>query len=246
MSNGFLGKVYLLDSKRLEDRLYKYMYASARNCYSPDGAKKFWDEATEIFFQNDNLEENSPEKWKKEKDRIIKFCQNLIKNKHRTTLTHHYFSFSIEGASRSCVDQLVRSQVGTNFDVQSQRYVKYTSKKELLDSPWDVHLSNEEYQYSLNPETRSKVHQFLKLQKETYQALIDDGKPAEEARWVLSMDMPTSLMATYNLVSFKHLMDTRLHHKTGVAQSEICDLAGQMLNKFLAACPSFEELFSVP
>lgn len=230
-TNGFKGTIHLLDKEDLEKRLLKHIYASAKNCCSLLGAKYFFDEAEEKL------------KTEKGKEQVISFCKTLIKNKHRTTLTHTLFSFSIENASRSCVDQMVRSQVGTNFDVVSQRYVKFTKNEELFSMPWNVHLEDEDYLNDLPEDLRGKLKEHQKSTKEIYKGLIEAGKPAEEARWVLPMDMPTSLMATYNIVSFKHFLDTRLNHKTGVSQSEIEELAFKMREEFVNSVPFMRDLY---
>lgn len=233
MSNGFLGKVELLEKESLERRLLCYIYASAKNCYSPLGSAYFFKEANELYDTD--------------RDKLVKFCMTLIKFKHRTTLTHQNFSFSIEGASRSCVDQLVRSQVGTNFDVMSQRYVNFVRKEELATMPWNVHLENEDYLSDLSQDLRDKLSQLQRLTKEAYTQMIHEGKkPAEEARWLLTMDMPTNLMATYNIVSFRHLCDTRLFHSTGKAQGEIENMTRVMRDIFVEAVPSLKEVYDEP
>lgn len=231
-SNGFLGSVELLDTEGLEKRILKHIYASARNCYDPKGPAHFFQIAEEMY--NDETK----------KQKLIDFCLTLIQKKHRTTLTHSMFSFSILNASRSCVDQMRTQQVGANFDVMSQRYIKFCRNDELLSMNWNLHLNNEKYQQNLSPETISQIDKFQRLQKELYQDLVADGKPAEEARWVLSMDMPTNLMASYNIVSFKHFLDTRLKHSTGPSQQEIHDLAVAMKAEFLKYVPFMSVVYS--
>lgn len=230
-SNGFLGSVELLDTGGLEKRILKHIYASARNCYDPKGPAYFFQIAEEMY--NDEAK----------KQKLIDFCLTLIQKKHRTTLTHSMFSFSILNASRSCVDQMRTQQVGANFDVMSQRYIKFCRNDELLEMTWNLHLNNEEYQQNLSPETIRKIDRFQFLQKELYQDLVADGKPAEEARWVLSMDMPTNLMASYNIVSFKHFLDTRLKHSTGKSQSEIESLALEMRKELIFHVPFLKSVY---
>lgn len=234
LNNGFNGEAELLIVPGVseEDRILRSIYASARNCYDPSGPKHFWDLAGEML------------KNKTEKNKLIDFALNLVKNKHRTTLTHTMFSFSIIGASRACVDQMTRAQVGANFDVMSQRYIKFNRNDKTLNMPWLSHLEEgEEYTNSFSPELKEKLKNHLELTKDIYCQMNKEGKAAEECRWILPMDMKTNFMASYNIVSFGHLINTRMKHSTGKAQAEIEDLASTMLEELLVHVPFLESVY---
>ena len=80
------------------------IYASARQCYSPEFAG-------EIF------------KDKTDPDKQGKFIEKIISSGHLSPLEHVKFTFAIEGVSRALTHQLVRHRIAS-YSQQSQRYVK--------------------------------------------------------------------------------------------------------------------------
>jgi len=80
------------------------IYASARQCYSPEFAGEIFKNETDL-------------------DKQEKFIEKIISSGHLSPLEHVKFTFAIEGVSRALTHQLVRHRIAS-YSQQSQRYVK--------------------------------------------------------------------------------------------------------------------------
>ena len=80
------------------------IYASARQCYSPEFAGEIFKDKTDL-------------------DKQEKFIEKIISSGHLSPLEHVKFTFAIEGVSRALTHQLVRHRIAS-YSQQSQRYVK--------------------------------------------------------------------------------------------------------------------------
>ena len=99
---------------------------------------------------------------------------------HTTTVKHIFFTFSIEGISRSCLAQLTRHRVGYSYSVQSQRYVKFSTKSRSggYEAVVPPSIQNK-------PEAIGAYFEILKVIQEGYDKLQSLGISAEDARMVL-------------------------------------------------------------
>lgn len=132
---------------------------------------------------------------------------------HTSVLEHASFTFEIEGISRVTLAQLTRHRIAS-FSVQSQRYVK-------LDDPEFVvpeTVRNSKY----GPEAVSTMRYVMNL----YKRLLEDGVPAEDARYITPQAVPTKLMMTMNCRELLHFFSLRTCNR---AQWEIREMADQML-----------------
>ena len=114
------------------------------------------------------------------------------------TLESIALTFSIQGLTRATTHQLVRSRVGAVFGQQGGR-----------DNNWG------EFNFRV-PDTFAgamgidTIRGLIGRMNEIYTELIAAGVPFQDARYVLPMGLETSLVASYNLLSFKGLASRRL------------------------------------
>ena len=132
---------------------------------------------------------------------------------HHSVIEHAYFTFSVEGVSRSLTHQLVRHRVAS-FSQQSQRYVPLTQPTYVV------------------PETVKNDPECLEI----YESVMDEiwsaynklaeKVPAEDARYVLPNGCTTNITVTMNARELLHFFSLRCCNR---AQWEIREMADQML-----------------
>jgi len=131
--------------------------------------------------------------------RAWKYAQDAMDGKVLpNTLESIPLTFSITGISRATTHQLVRSRVGAVFGQQGGRDNNWSNFNLRLPQTWNkTGLSD-------------SVRGLQQKANELYQEAIESGVPFQDARYVLPMGLETSLVASYNLLSFKGLADRRL------------------------------------
>ncbi|MBF8437994.1 FAD-dependent thymidylate synthase [Halanaerobiaceae bacterium Z-7014] len=156
---------------------------------------------------------------KEKKEALIKKILDLG---HYSTLEHTFFSFHIV-CSRVTSHQLVRQRVGVSYSQRSQRYVK-----------------EDNFDFIIPPKIKNKGSEAVKVFKdhyersrETYNELLDQGIPPEDARFVLPA-VKTNLIASYNARSLYHLFSLRCCAR---AQWEIREIARDMLEQVKSVAP---------
>ncbi len=205
----------------------KVVAAAAKLCYSNAQIETLLDGLTE---------EKSKE-----------FVEMLASLGHESPTEHAYFTFAIEGVSRTLLAQITRHRIAS-YSVQSQRYVnlkepEFVTPPEILDDP----VSLEEFNNSMAmaAENYQKVTQLLKeAHKEKFMAQGMDEKTAnrtaekkalEDARFILPNACTTKMIVTMNTRSlnnfFRHRCCTR-------AQWEIRELADEMLKLVCEVAPA--------
>ncbi|MFH1787088.1 MAG: FAD-dependent thymidylate synthase [archaeon] len=148
----------------------------------------------------------------KDKKRAEKVLRNVVGYGHHSVIEHAYFTFSIEGISRSCSHQLVRHRMAS-YSQQSQRYVKF-----------------EEMNY-VTPKTvkgavKAKYDKKMGEIADFYREMLDAGIPAEDARFVFPNAAHTNIVVTMNARSLMNFFGIRCCYN---AQWEIKGLADKML-----------------
>ncbi len=152
--------------------------------------------------------------------RLIKMVLDLG---HYSVLEHASFTFAIEGISRACSHQLVRHRIAS-FSQQSQRYVK------MRDVEFTTPASIQR-----NPDAARRFAEVSQILQSQYDALLEAGIPAEDARYILPNAAATKLLMTANARSLLNFFELRLCTR---AQWEIRQLAGLMLDKVTPAAPN--------
>jgi len=131
-------------------------------------------------------------------EKMLSLVKNVLASGHHSTIEHCQYVFSISGVSRACTHQLVRHR-HMSFSQKSQRYVtekgqfEYVVPPTLKDSPM-----------------RKEYEEFMEKISSFYARMIENGIPAEDARYVLPNGATSSLIASLNLREMIHVANLRL------------------------------------
>ena len=192
------------------------VYTGARTCYNAGSPIDMYEDI-----------ENIPE------DKKLKLVKGCIESGHHSVLEHAYFTFAIEGISRACSHQLVRTRMASHSQ-QSQRYVEIKENQgELYDllhcSPTDEKIAKmkelaEKYFVDVNDNNYyGYIHCLWQ-----YALRVENGEKPEEARNSLPNATKTNIVTSLNLRSFMNLCGTRLCTR---AQLEIRQLVKEMVKE---------------
>ena len=144
-----------------------------------------------------------------------------VESGHTSILEHASFTFRIEDISRVTLAQLTRHRIAS-FSVQSQRYVKMVDPDIIIpDSVKDSKYADE-------------AAELIERSVELYNKLTGAEVPCEDARYLLPMGSPTTLIMTMNVRELLHFFSLRCCNR---AQWEIRDLADAMLSICLEQWP---------
>ena len=142
---------------------------------------------------------------------------------HFSALEHASYTFAIDGVSRALTHQLVRHRLAS-FNQQSQRYVAYTEGLATI-KPASI---------AQNEEANRLFDEMIERTVEAYQAFLDAGVPAEDARYILPNAAETKIVVTMNIRELLHFFSLRCCNR---AQWEIRDLAWAMLELVRPTAP---------
>ena len=178
---------------------------AARLCYSPVGI----DALREKLSQSD----------------IASFLDKIMSLGHQSVLEHVSFTFGIEGISRATSHQLVRHRLAS-YSQQSQRYVEFKGDGFPVVVPGTVDAS---------ARRRAIFDEAMVACAAAYRALVDDGVPAEDARFVLPNAAETKIIVTMNARELTHFFELRCCER---AQWEIRAMAVEMLGLVKKIAPT--------
>ncbi len=156
-------------------------------------------------------------------ERIRKVLTTILESGHLSTLEHASYTFAIDGVSRALTHQLVRHRLAS-FNQQSQRYVKFTDGLETI-KPDSI---------AENEECNRLFDEMIEKTVEAYQAFVDAGIPAEDARYILPNAAETKIVVTMNIRELLHFFTLRCCNR---AQWEIRALAWKMLELVKPTAP---------
>ena len=143
-------------------------------------------------------------------DTSEKRVKRAFVEQHMSVFEHAKVTVRISGVSRALSHQLVRHRMAS-FCQESQRYVKVDVSADWFVKP--------EFDDEVDEDVFDKAMQFSAW---AYAQLINDGVPAEDARYVLPNACKTTLVMTMNLRELYHFLYLR---EDSHAQWEIRDLA---------------------
>jgi len=143
-----------------------------------------------------------------------KFLGKILKMGHLSVLEHASFTFGIEGISRAASHQLVRHRLAS-YSQQSQRYVK--AKEPEYVTPASI---------GKDPEKKKSFDKAIRQIYGLYMKFVEDGVPAEDARFLLPNAACTKIIVTMNARELLHFFQLRCCER---AQWEIRDMATEML-----------------
>ena len=158
-----------------------------------------------------------------DEERIHKVLSTIMAGGHFSTLEHASYTFAIDGVSRALTHQLVRHRLAS-FNQQSQRYVKFADGLDVIKP---ASIAADEKASRLFDEMIDKT-------VEAYQAFLDAGVPAEDARYILPNAAETKIVVTMNIRELLHFFNLRCCNR---AQWEIRDLAWRMLELVRPTAP---------
>lgn len=133
-----------------------------------------------------------------DEEKMLKLIKKVLSSGHHSTIEHCQFTFSISGVSRACTHQLVRHR-HMSFSQKSQRYVTEKNQFEYIIPP-TVKKS----------ELLNEYEEFMTKISEFYDKMIEQGIPAEDARFIMPNAASSSLVASLNLRELIHLANIRL------------------------------------
>lgn len=160
---------------------------------------------------------NDPEK-------LARRIKHLVKLKHLTTLRFANATFHIEGISRVCTHQLVRT-AHAGFLQRSQRYVLEEGIHVVIPPSYDV----------LSPYLQNKVLAHIDNSSELYMELVEAGVPKEDARFMLLEGSESQINMTGNFQTWYEWLSKRTHKS---AQWEIRELANSIANHLNKHAPN--------
>jgi thymidylate synthase (FAD) len=155
---------------------------------------------------------------------VTDFLAKIMSLGHQSVLEHVSFTFGIEGISRACSHQLVRHRLAS-YSQQSQRYVTFKGDEFPLVVPESISTSKKRVQL---------FDKAIKAAAKAYRELVDDGVPAEDARFVLPNAAETKIIVTMNARELLHFFELRCCER---AQWEIRAMAIEMLRIVKPAAP---------
>lgn len=204
----------------------KAVASAAKLCYSPVGIEQIREGLTE--------------------EKTASFVDMLAQIGHESPIEHAFFTFGIEGVSRSLLAQITRHRMAS-FSVQSQRYVaemdfSFVVPPEIENIP----EAKEEYLRAME-EDRIHYNNLTQILKEKHmKELLASGmsekeaaksaekKAIEDARFVLPNACETKMIMTMNARSLYNFFAHRCCNR---AQWEIRELATQMFKLVYEVAP---------
>ena len=151
----------------------------------------------------------------------LKALKGALASGHESVAEHASFTFYIDGVSRVLLAQLTRHRIAS-FSVQSQRYCGC--------DPTDViqPASFEDKRFT------GSVNAVLRKVEDLYNAMVTEGIPEEDARFIVPQGVTCKLMMTMNARELRHFFSLRCCNR---AQWEIRELAQEMLRQCKEVAP---------
>lgn len=148
----------------------------------------------------------------KPSNKILSHC---YESGHHSIFEFAEFHFHITGISRACSHQLVRHRTA-NFAQRSQRYVN--------EGNYDYVTPNS---ISSNSKVLQLYHQYNDTIKVFYKEMVNNGIPAEDARYILPNACCTVIDMKLDFRNLMHFCNERLCNR---AQWEIREVAKRMVD----------------
>lgn len=166
-----------------------------------------------------------------DREKNIKRAAHCVNKGHLATLRFAYATFHVEGISRVCSHQFVRSK-HLDFLQRSQRY---TEKQATIYPPI---LLNDDNQ--LSEELDTMLEHLAMLSDICYSQALQEGVKKEDARFLLLQGAETELIAVGNFQAWLDFIKLR---NTKESQWEIRAVAAEIKNQLTGIAPNiFREL----
>lgn len=122
------------------------------------------------------------------------------KNKHGSVLEHLVYSFSIDGISRACLQELARHRIAS-LSVKSTRY---TLKELLNESNLSKNFNKYLVESKIAQVNHANVAQLVEIKR-----LLKAGAKMDDAKYLLPESYKTSLIWTINARSLQNFLALR-------------------------------------
>lgn len=159
--------------------------------------------------------------------KIRKLVRHLVAVGHHSTLEHANFTWLVSGISRVASHQLVRHRIAS-YSQASQRYISLEE-----DCPFETPPTLAE-----EGPWRERYARHFRESHALYKAMVADGIPCEDARFVLPQAVTTRVLFTMNARTLHHFFALRCCER---AQHEIRVVARRMLALAREVCPTVFE-----
>lgn len=179
-------------------------------------------------------------------EKVSSFVEMLAEIGHESPIEHAFFTFGIEGVSRSLLAQITRHRMAS-FSVQSQRYVAEHDFGVVVPPEIEaIPEAKAEFQKAIQEDLQhynkltdilKAKHKAVMLQSGMDEKAADraaEKKAIEDARYVLPNACETKMIMTMNARSLQNFFAHRCCNR---AQWEIQDVANQMLALVLEVAP---------
>lgn len=189
------------------------VFAAMRQCYSDGYAANLFEDAQRSLMTEETTKG------------VRDFIGRVLASGHESPVEHVSFTFAVSGVSRALSHQLVRHRIAS-FSQQSQRYVKIYAENFSYIIPESVRKAGVEAVqcYTQNMHNTACDYEFL----------IEQGVPAEDARFVLPNACETRILFTMNTRTLWNFFGLRCCTR---AQWEIRTMANMMLDQCRVVCP---------
>ena len=147
-----------------------------------------------------------------------KVLRHCLEAGHLSIFEHASATFRIEGISRVTSHQLVRHRIGWCYSQVSQRHTGCARRDVVIPDGLDERFADA-----------------IEAAYNAYDAMISDGIPKEDARYVLPGGAQADMIVTANFRALLHFFELRLCLR---AQWEIRELAKKMWGLCMVIAPS--------
>ncbi len=156
-------------------------------------------------------------------EKIEHVLKTIMTSGHFSTLEHASYTFAVDGVSRALTHQLVRHRLAS-FNQQSQRYVKFKAEPQVV-KPASI---------AADPALSARFDETIDAIWAAYDACVQAGVPAEDARYLLPNACESKIVVTMNIRELLHFFENRCCNR---AQWEIRELAWKMLELVRPTAP---------
>jgi len=210
------------------------MWTAARTCYSEKSPIEMWDNRYKDSYGEPDMD-LSNQVFNEKQEKMWNLVKQVLDSGHLSIAEHVYFTFAIEGISRSCSHQLVRHRHCT-FSQQSQRYVEIKENLNRLEDIFLILTPGSDYNLEEMDRAERELlpilnKYFVSVTEDNYNEYIQIlrnylykvklGMKPEDARMVLPNATKTNLVMSCNLRELIHICNLRLCNR---AQLEIREL----------------------
>ena len=180
-----------------------------------------------------------------------KFLKTIIKSGHESILEHANISAKIV-TNRGVTHELVRHRIGVAYSQESTRYCNYSGDRfgnelSFVVPVWVTDENLEKYNnntfvhdYMMDPVYIWKSQ--MQSAEHMYQYLLKLGWTPEKAREILPNSLATTIMTTFNLRAWRHVLKQRLDKKCHPQMRFMMFQLAENLNKYLPLF--FSDIFS--